>query len=77
MGTFGLVFDCKSFLEMPGMCLDGNGDLKRAVRRFTILLFCLKFFKCVLQFGSFLGRESSCVGLPMHYVMCFDQNYGQ
>ena len=49
-----LVFDCQSFLGMSGICLDGNWDLRGAVRRFTVLLVCLNFLKSVLQFWSFL-----------------------
>ena len=59
------------------MCLDGNEDLKRAVRRFTVLLFCLKILECVFQFLSFLGHVITCVSLHIGYVMSFDKNYGQ
>ena len=62
---------------MSAMCLDRNGDLKRVVWRFSVLLFCFKNLKCDLQFWSFLGRVLACDHLYMHYVMSLDKNYGQ
>ena len=39
LGTFGLVFDCKSFLGISGMCFDWNGGLKRDANGFSDFKF--------------------------------------
>ena len=69
-------FDWNSFLGMSAMCFDRNGDLKQALCMFSVLKFLCEKCQVVLRLQRSLGLVLVCVSLPMHYVTCFDKNYG-
>ena len=52
----GLVYDCKSFLGVLGMCLDQEKCLNCTGRLKTVFGFSSKILNLVMPFQRFLGR---------------------
>ena len=65
----GLVYDCKSFLGVLGMCLDQKKGLNYAGIWISVCDFSLEFLNLVLLSQRFLGRDSCMRGLHLWLSM--------